>query len=299
MFDQATSVAPLTLPAHTSLFTGLVPPRHGVRDNADPPLRRHAHNACGNAAGARLPDRRDSSGRWCSTRIGACTRDLRRTAASARTGSAGARQPAAADGLGRERGDSVARRGRATRRSSSGSHLYDAHRPYDPPEPLSRRVMPTTRTSARSRLPTRRLDGCSTRSSDGAAPRSNSVFIVAGDHGESLGEHGETDHGIFIYENVLRVPLIIRRRVARANPRRRRAASGGRSSRRRPAYHIGPVGQARAAHGWSQPGRPDRWNRQWPRPRGLRGIHVSRAIGREPAPRPAGGSLQADSGAPS
>ena len=38
VFDQATSVAPLTLPAHTSLFTGLLPPNHGVRDNADPPL---------------------------------------------------------------------------------------------------------------------------------------------------------------------------------------------------------------------------------------------------------------------
>ena len=34
VFDQATSVAPLTLPAHASLFTGLLPPAHGVRDNA-------------------------------------------------------------------------------------------------------------------------------------------------------------------------------------------------------------------------------------------------------------------------
>src|SRR5262245_17704981 len=33
VFDQATSVVPLTLPAHASLFTGLFPPRHGVRDN--------------------------------------------------------------------------------------------------------------------------------------------------------------------------------------------------------------------------------------------------------------------------
>ena len=36
------------------------------------------------------------------------------------------------------------------------------------------------------------------------------IVVLAGDHGESLGEHGETDHGIFVYENVLRVPLIIR-----------------------------------------------------------------------------------------
>src|SRR5262245_46609767 len=38
VFDQATTVAPLTLPAHTSLFTGLFPPNHWVRDNADTAL---------------------------------------------------------------------------------------------------------------------------------------------------------------------------------------------------------------------------------------------------------------------
>ena len=37
-----------------------------------------------------------------------------------------------------------------------------------------------------------------------------SVILVAGDHGESLGDLGERDHGIFIYESVLRVPLIVR-----------------------------------------------------------------------------------------
>jgi glucan phosphoethanolaminetransferase (alkaline phosphatase superfamily) len=38
VFDQATTVAPLTLPAHTSLLTGLLPPRHSVRENASAPL---------------------------------------------------------------------------------------------------------------------------------------------------------------------------------------------------------------------------------------------------------------------
>jgi arylsulfatase A-like enzyme len=36
------------------------------------------------------------------------------------------------------------------------------------------------------------------------------LVVVAGDHGESLGDHGERDHGVFVYESVLRVPLIIR-----------------------------------------------------------------------------------------
>src|SRR5262245_25658114 len=38
VFDQASAPAPLTLPSHCSIFTGLLPPRHGVRDNAAAPL---------------------------------------------------------------------------------------------------------------------------------------------------------------------------------------------------------------------------------------------------------------------
>src|SRR5215467_9656114 len=44
------------------------------------------------------------------------------------------------------------------------------------------------------------------------------VIDMAGDHGESLGEHGELEHGIFLYDNVLRVPLIMR--VPGVRPRR-------------------------------------------------------------------------------
>src|ERR1700719_124650 len=35
------------------------------------------------------------------------------------------------------------------------------------------------------------------------------IVVVVGDHGESLGEHGERTHGLFVYEGVMRVPLII------------------------------------------------------------------------------------------
>jgi len=38
---------------------------------------------------------------------------------------------------------------------------------------------------------------------------SNTVVVLAGDHGESHGEHGEKEHGIFLYQSTLRVPLVI------------------------------------------------------------------------------------------
>src|SRR6185436_5961292 len=34
--------------------------------------------------------------------------------------------------------------------------------------------------------------------------------VVAADHGEALGGHGETTHGVFLYEESLHVPLVIR-----------------------------------------------------------------------------------------
>ena len=85
--------------------------------------------------------------------------------------------------------------------------LYDPHRPYDPPEPYAS-IYGHNLYVGESRLPTPRSAGCSRRSSNGLSwiddrhrrwrPR------------RIAGVHGERDHGVFIYENVLRVPLIVR-----------------------------------------------------------------------------------------
>ncbi len=78
MFEQAMSTAPLTLPAHCSLFTGLFPPHHGVRDNVDPPLAESyttvaevlRENSVRSASVRRL------GGRWRTSRAGAGIRHL-------------------------------------------------------------------------------------------------------------------------------------------------------------------------------------------------------------------------------
>lgn len=87
-------------------------------------------------------------------------------------------------------------------------HLYDPHFPYTPPEPYA------------SRTWTSPYDG-EIAFDDAQVGRllnflkqqklfDNSVIVVAGDHGEGLGEHGEQTHGFFIYNSTLRVPLIIK-----------------------------------------------------------------------------------------
>jgi arylsulfatase A-like enzyme/Flp pilus assembly protein TadD len=87
-------------------------------------------------------------------------------------------------------------------------HLYDPHAPYDPPEPYARLY--------RGHL----YDG-EIAFADAQVGRlfaylkqqhlyDNSIVVLASDHGESLGEHGEKTHGFFIYNATLHVALIVR-----------------------------------------------------------------------------------------
>jgi arylsulfatase A-like enzyme/Flp pilus assembly protein TadD len=87
-------------------------------------------------------------------------------------------------------------------------HLYDPHEPYDPPEPYKSRYaaepydgeiayMDSAVGKLRRELKTRGLyDG--------------TMIAVMADHGESLGAHGETNHGFFLYDETIRVPLVIK-----------------------------------------------------------------------------------------
>jgi len=86
-------------------------------------------------------------------------------------------------------------------------HLYDPHHPYTPPEPY--------RAEYKDRL----YDG-EIAFADSQAGRllaflkekglyQNTLIVLTGDHGESLGEHGELTHGFFIYNATLHVPVII------------------------------------------------------------------------------------------
>ena len=87
-------------------------------------------------------------------------------------------------------------------------HLYDAHDPYDPPEPYKSRYasapydgevayVDSVLGKLLSQLRTRGL-------------YQDTLIAVMADHGEALGDHGETTHGIFLYDETIRVPLLIK-----------------------------------------------------------------------------------------
>lgn len=205
VFDQATSVAPLTLPAHCSLFTGLLPPSHGVRDNADSPLAPEHTTLAEVLAGKGF-----RTAAFVGSQVLQADRGLfqgfglYRSAVSMDGTPAHPRQ---------RRGDHVMKDAIAWLDSVRRSrfflwvHLYDPHRPYDPPEPFrSRYGDPYVGEIAFADAQI----GDLLEALDTYRLREKTIVIVAGDHGESLGEHGERDHGIFVYESVLRVPLIVR-----------------------------------------------------------------------------------------
>ena len=87
-------------------------------------------------------------------------------------------------------------------------HLFDAHEPYDPPEPYKQRFAKTPYDGEVAFVDAqvgRLLD----------AVREQKLYddvlvIVAGDHGEGLGDNGEAFHGLFLYNSTMHVPLIVR-----------------------------------------------------------------------------------------
>jgi choline-sulfatase len=203
LFENAISPAPLTLPSHASIFSGLVPRRHGARDNlnftVDPgvPLLADRLSRAGWSTGAWVGsvvlDRSAGLARGFSiyddtVRIGERTAfDYKERAASQ-----------VVDAVLEDLPD-------IKPPFFLWVHLFDPHLPYVPPQPY------------RSRFKDSPYDGeiafmdheIGRLLAAVEAKAGPLVVAVAGDHGESLGEHGEDSHGVFIYQSTQHVPLIL------------------------------------------------------------------------------------------
>jgi arylsulfatase A-like enzyme/tetratricopeptide (TPR) repeat protein len=214
-FAHAHSV--LTLPSHASILTGEYPYDHGLRDNAGYRLSPDTQTMA-----TRLKRVGFSTGAF----VGAFPLERRFglnvgfDVYDDRVGQGG---PSGVFSEPERRADAVVKVAiewidRQTGRWFAWVHVYDPHAPYAPPaewqarygaNPYAGEVAWTD--SALGPLFDRL----------GAQPRSTLV-VVTGDHGESLGSHGELTHGVFAYEPTLRVPLII----SDVEPRQRKAPAG-------------------------------------------------------------------------
>lgn len=206
-FSAARTAVPLTLPSHATLFTGQLPPAHGVRVNGqsladDVPTLATALQAAGyrTAAfvGAYVLDRRFGLARGFDVYDDRVTRDWRAAERLEAERPAGAVVDAALAWL-----DQV----------PSGPfllwvHLYDPHAPYAPPEPYRTTYAgrPYDGEVAYASAETGRL----LSRLEARGRLADAVVVIAGDHGEGLGDHGEATHGMLAYDSTLRVPLLVR-----------------------------------------------------------------------------------------
>ena len=211
-FEQATTVTPLTLPAHASLFSGTFPTFHGVRDNGSfyvedtittlaEVLQARGYRT-GGFVGAFVLDRRWGLAQGFDHYFD--NFDLSQYEMT--VGLDAAQRP----------GSEVVDHTLAwldedrERPFLAWVHLYDPHSPYNPPEPYRSRFPATAEGAYDGEIAStdaqigRILDQL--RSS---GRLDNTLVVVVADHGESLGEHGEQQHGFFIYDAAVQIPLIV------------------------------------------------------------------------------------------
>ena len=207
VFDDVYSHCPLTLPAHASMLTGLLPPHHGVRDNqgftlaADKRTLASRFRAAGFETGAAVSAYVIRAGTGISQGFDAyddalpLDQSVEALAVQRRDGAQAV--------------ESLLRwiDGRTgSRRFFAFLHLYEPHAPYAPPPAYAALAQPYDGAVAYAdelvgRLVTRlgehgRLDRV--------------ILAVTADHGEGLGDHGEQEHGLFLYREAVHVPLVVR-----------------------------------------------------------------------------------------
>jgi choline-sulfatase len=209
VFDRAFSQVPLTWPSHAAILTGTYPFQNGVQDFTGQPLspqfqtvaegfKRHRY-VTGAVVSAFVLDRSWGLARGF---------DFYDDAFSAETF-----QKKDIGLVDRKAEESVTHAINWLTKTSHRPfflwlHLYDPHSPYDPPEPYL--------TQYKGHL----YDG-EIAYADHELGRlmtwlkknqlyDSSLIVFLSDHGESLGEHGETEHGFFIYNATIRIPLIVK-----------------------------------------------------------------------------------------
>jgi arylsulfatase A-like enzyme/Flp pilus assembly protein TadD len=212
-FAEAVTVAPETLPAHATLLTGLLPPRHGVRINGESRLESR-HTSLAEVARARgYETAAFVSAFVLDARFGLDQGfdlyDDRVDAAEGAVFPSGMNERPA----GRTTDAALAWLRARDRRKPflAWVHYFDAHAPYAPPEPFAGRFAGSPYDGEIAYMDAqigRLLEGL-----EAAGQRDRTLVIVVGDHGESLGDHGERTHSLFLYRSATRVPLIV------SNPR--------------------------------------------------------------------------------
>jgi choline-sulfatase len=199
-FRQAYATVPETLPSHASMMTGLYPAGHGVHENArylsgDHPV---------------LAERLRQAGYRTAAFVSAFTLARRFGLARGFDVYDDEPQEGRAERAARETTDQVLAHLRRESRQPLflWVHYYDPHYPYTPPEPFRSRYLkkPYLGEVAAMDEQLGRLVEAFEQQSKSKGPV---AIVIVGDHGEGLGDHGESQHGNLLYQATMHVPLLL------------------------------------------------------------------------------------------
>jgi arylsulfatase A-like enzyme/Tfp pilus assembly protein PilF len=212
LFKTAISQSPLTLPSHSSIFTGTYPLYHGVRDNGGFYLEPEHMT---------LAEMLKKRGWNTSAFVGAFVLDSRWGLDQGfdyyyDNFDFAKYKKVSLSTVQREGGEVIDAFFEWFEKNNQAKffswiHLYDPHTPYDPPEPY------------KSQYSHRRwglydgeiayVDNLIGKVLERLKQKNlleETIIVIVGDHGESLGEHHENTHGFFIYDATVHVPLILK-----------------------------------------------------------------------------------------
>jgi len=205
LFERAVAQTPLTEPSHASIFTGTNPNVHGVRDTGGfalkpssttlaTMLRSHGWNTAGFISSTVLKN-------IFGFGQGFTTYDdrLLQTASDVEivTRPANVTVDHAITWLNAQ----------PNKPFFLWVHLYDAHKPYDPP-PQFRKQYPHDLYDAEIAFEDQQV-GRLLNAVYKKSPASNTIVALLSDHGEGLGDHGEYEHGVFLYDSTVRIAWIM------------------------------------------------------------------------------------------
>lgn len=205
LFTRAFAHTTTTLPSHANILLGVLPPYHGVHDNANFVVPRDIPN---------LAQLFQDHGFATAAFVGAYPLDKR---FGLNQGfdvydDAYGNQDFSRQSFVERPAEEVVRRARDWLRKRPGGwflwvHCFDPHYPYEPPEPYR-----TAHADEPYDGEVAYVDGSLARLFDDLRKDGlwkDTVVVLTSDHGESLGEHGEKTHGYYAYNSTLHVPLVI------------------------------------------------------------------------------------------
>jgi choline-sulfatase len=220
-FEHAYAHAPQTLPAHASMLSGQLPFEHGVRDNVGFTVKKGQW-----FVQRALQERGWPTGGFVSAYVlraavglnqGFDTYDSELPAVSGERAIGQVQR-------GGEATLAAAEKWLTTREAKKPFflflHVYEPHKPYTPPprfasyEPYDGEIAYTDEIVGRLFDRLRALD-----------VYDRSTIILTADHGEGLGDHGEQEHGLFLYNATTQIPFIVKLPGPLTNARARRVAA--------------------------------------------------------------------------